>query len=229
MIDDMQSRTASPSRPARRRAGAAALVALLAALVALVPGLVAAPTAGAHGDEGVLSVVSATPSGTSSTVTVQLVYEGDGHPVDGATVTVVADDGAGATIDPVPMGPGSAPGQYTATVVYPSAGTWNLRVTAVSPAATLTLTQDVTADPGVAAPSSTADPATDDDVTGSPTTAQIGEAANDEAPETEPAAAEDEDEGSSPLPWILGGLAVVVCVGLGVVFVLRGRDQGPID
>jgi hypothetical protein len=227
MIDGMQRRHHRPSVQCRPsgRVGTARLV--LVALMAGVGALAIAPSAGAHGDDGVLSVVSATPSGTSSTVTVELTYEGAGHPVDGATVTVVADDGAGRTIDPVPMGPGSAPGQYTATVEYPSAGTWNLRVTAVSPAATVTLTQDATADPGVTAVPSTTVAAggggDGDAVTSS--TVEIGDAATDTAaPEGDGA-----DEDSSPLPWILGGLAVVVCVGLGVVFVLRGRDPGSID
>ena len=215
------------ARSVHARRGRRPIAALAAIAVAVVLGALLAPAAGAHGDDGVLTVVSATPSGTSSTVTVQLAYEGDGHPVDGATVAVVADDGAGNALDPVPMGPGSAPGQYTATVQFPSAGTWNLRVTAVSPSATLTLTQDVTADPGVTVgtePTTTAASGADDGLTGTPTTV----AASDDGKGADGDTAADADDGS-PLPWILGGLAVVVCVALGVVFVGRGRTQGPID
>ena len=219
------SHALSHARPLRSRHRRRPIAALAAIAMAVVVGALFAPAAGAHGDDGVLTVVSATPSGTSSTVTVQLAYEGDGHPVDGATVTVVADDGAGNALDPVPMGPGSAAGQYTATVQFPSAGTWNLRVTAVSPSATLTLTQEVTADPGVTVgtePTTTAASGADDGLTGTPTTvtASVGGDPADDAGDT--------DDGS-PLPWILGGLAVVVCVALGVVFVIRGRTQGPID
>jgi hypothetical protein len=220
MIDAMQRRTVAPFTPLRRiGAPVAALVVLLAALTTAL----LAPVAGAHGDDGVLQVVSVAPSGTSTTVTVRLTYQGDGHPVDGATVTIVGDDGAGAAIDPVQMTAGSEPGQYTATIEFPSAGVWNLRVTSVSPAATLTVTHEVTADPGVTAPEPTDDPVLDEEMTSSPTTADVGEASSEERAGT------DDGDGSSPLPWILGGLVVIVCVGLGVVFVLRGRNQGPID
>lgn len=207
------------------------MVRIVAALLvlALVMGVgitALAPLAGAHGDEGVLEVLSATPSGTSSTITVKLTYEGDGHPVDGATVTVVADNGAGTALDPQPMTAGGAEGEYTSTVQFPSAGTWNVRVTAVSPAATLTLTQDITSEPGVTvgtAPeetTTTADPALDEEVTDSPTTV-----AGDDISAT----SEEGDSDSSPLPWILGGIAVVVIVAVSAVFVMRGRNQGSID
>ncbi|HMR95458.1 MAG TPA: FixH family protein, partial [Microthrixaceae bacterium] len=120
------------------------VAALLAVLLVVGVGVAAiAPMAGAHGDDGVLAVVSATPSGSSSTITVKLTFEGDGHPVDGATVTAVADDGAGAAIDPVPMTAAGSPGEYTARLEFPSAAVWNVRVTAVSPSATVTLTQDI--------------------------------------------------------------------------------------
>ena len=59
-------------------------------------------------------VVSATPSGSSSTITVKLTFEGDGHLVDGATVTAVADDGAGRRSIPSPMTAAGSPGEYTA-------------------------------------------------------------------------------------------------------------------
>lgn len=41
--------------------------------------------------------------------------------------------------------------------------------------------------------------------------------------------APDDDPGTSPIWWVLGGVVVVVALGLGAVFVLRGRDQGPIE
>lgn len=204
------------------------VAALLVLALVMGVGIAAiAPMAGAHGDEGVLAVVSATPSGTSSTITVKLTYEGDGHAVDGATVTVVADNGSGTALDPLPMNAGSAEGEYTATVEFPSAGTWNVRVTSVSPAATLTLTQDITSEPGVTAgtapeeSTTTADPALDEEVTDSPTTVADGDDIS--------ATSESDDSDSSPLPWILGGIAVVVIVAVSAVFVMRGRNQGPID
>lgn len=200
---------------------------LLVVALTLGVGIAAlAPMAGAHGDEGVLSVVSATPSGTSSTVRVKLTYESDGHPVDGATVTVVADDGAGAKIDPVPMTAAGSAGEYTASVVFPSAGSWNLRVTSVSPSATITLTQDITAAPGVTvgteAPASsttldsttTVDPALDDEIDGSATTA---------APTATLGTNAKADDSSSSTPLIVLAVGAVALIAVAGFAVAKGR------
>lgn len=193
------------------------VAALLAVLLVVGVGVAAiAPMAGAHGDDGVLAVVSATPSGSSSTITVKLTFEGDGHPVDGATVTAVADDGAGAAIDPVPMTAAGSPGEYTARLEFPSAAVWNVRVTAVSPSATVTLTQDI------AGPASTSSTPTES------TPASTSEAPVDGVTATREGtggeAAEQSD--SSPLPWVLGIGALVVVVGA-VAWVVARRGSGP--
>jgi len=204
------------------------VAALLVVALTLGVGIAAlAPMAGAHGDEGVLSVVSATPSGTSSTVRVKLTYESDGHPVDGATVTVVGSDDAGAKVDPVPMTAAGTAGEYVATVAFPSAGTWNLRVTSVSPSATVTLAQDITADPGVTIGSespatsttlestTTVDPALGGEVEGSPTTA---------APvATLGAEAKADDDGSSSTPIIVLAVGAVVLIAVAGFAVAKGR------
>lgn len=193
------------------------VAAILAVLLVVGVGVAAiAPMAGAHGDDGVLAVVSATPSGSSSTITVKLTFEGDGHPVDGATVTAVADDGAGAAIDPVPMTAAGSPGEYTARLEFPSAAVWNVRVTAVSPSATVTLTQDI------AGPASTSSTPTES------TPASTSEAPVDGVTATREGtggeAAEQSD--SSPLPWVLGIGALVVVVGA-VAWVVARRGSGP--
>lgn len=190
---------------------------LLAVLLVVGVGVAAiAPMAGAHGDDGVLAVVSATPSGSSSTITVKLTFEGDGHPVDGATVTAVADDGAGAAIDPVPMAAAGSPGEYTARLEFPSAAVWNVRVTAVSPSATVTLTQDI------AGPASTSSTPTES------TPASTSEAPVDGVTATREDTAEEaaEQSDSSPLPWVLGIGALVVVVGA-VAWVVARRGSGP--
>ena len=193
------------------------VAALLAVLLVVGVGVAAiAPMAGAHGDDGVLAVVSATPSGSSSTITVKLTFEGDGHPVDGATVTAVADDGAGAAIDPVPMTAAGSPGEYTARLEFPSAAVWNVRVTAVSPSATVTLTQDIA---GPASTSSTPTESTPASTSGAPVD---GVTATRE--DTAEEAAEQSD--SSPLPWVLGIGALVVVVGA-VAWVVARRGSGP--
>ncbi|MCO5304603.1 MAG: FixH family protein [Microthrixaceae bacterium] len=203
------------------------VAALLAVLLVVGVGVAAiAPMAGAHGDDGVLAVVSATPSGSSSTITVKLTFEGDGHPVDGATVTAVADDGAGAAIDPVPMTAAGSPGEYTARLEFPSAAVWNVRVTAVSPSATVTLTQDI------AGPASTSSTPTESTPT-SGSTPGTTPASTSGAPvdgvtatreDTAEEAAEQSD--SSPLPWVLGIGALVVVVGA-VAWVVARRGSGP--
>lgn len=193
------------------------VAAILAVLLVVGVGVAAiAPMAGAHGDDGVLAVVSATPSGSSSTITVKLTFEGDGHPVDGATVTAVADDGAGAAIDPVPMTAAGSPGEYTARLEFPSAAVWNVRVTAVSPSATVTLTQDI------AGPASTSSTPTES------TPASTSEAPVDGVTATREDTAEEaaEQSDSSPLPWVLGIGALVVVVGA-VAWVVARRGSGP--
>lgn len=193
------------------------VAAILAVLLVVGVGVAAiAPMAGAHGDDGVLAVVSATPSGSSSTITVKLTFEGDGHPVDGATVTAVADDGAGAAIDPVPMTAAGSPGEYTARLEFPSAAVWNVRVTAVSPSATVTLTQDI------AGPASTSSTPTES------TPASTSEAPVDGVTATREGTAEEaaEQSDSSPLPWVLGIGALVVVVGA-VAWVVARRGSGP--
>lgn len=193
------------------------VAALLAVLLVVGVGVAAiAPMAGAHGDDGVLAVVSATPSGSSSTITVKLTFEGDGHPVDGATVTAVADDGAGAAIDPVPMTAAGSPGEYTARLEFPSAAVWNVRVTAVSPSATVTLTQDI------AGPASTSSTPTES------TPASTSEAPVDGVTATREGTAEEaaEQSDSSPLPWVLGIGALVVVVGA-MAWVVARRGSGP--
>lgn len=201
------------------------VAALLAVLLVIGVGVAAiAPMAGAHGDDGILTVVSATPSGTSSTITVRLTFEGDGHPVDGATVTVVADDGAGGTIDPVPMTAAGSPGEYRATLEFPTAGSWNVRVTAVSPSATVTIPQEITAP----ASTSTAPPVTPDEAPTS-TAADAASTETTDAPVDGVTATRDytvDEESSSPLPWILGILALVVVVGA-VAWVVARRGSGP--
>jgi hypothetical protein len=65
---------------------------LLASAAVLVVVLLPADAAVAHGDEGTLEVVDATPSDVGSSVTyrVALTYANDGDPIDGASVTPTA-------------------------------------------------------------------------------------------------------------------------------------------
>jgi hypothetical protein len=207
-------------RPGPLRRTIAALSAAFAALAVLL--VLGAAPASAHSDDGKFEVVSATPAGSSSTITVKLLYTDD-DPVADATVTVAGDNGAGATLTPVTLGAGAAEGEYTGKVDFPAGGTWNLRLTSVKPAAELALTQQIgsgtqaTTEGGATATTAAGGP-------GSSTTVDGG------VPEiTAKDAAATEDSGTSPVWWVVGGVAVVAAVALGVLFVARGRNQGPID
>ena len=208
-----------------RRPVAALLAAGVAGAMALLLG--AAP-ASAHSDDGTFRLVSATAAGSSSTITVKLLYTDD-DPVADATVTVAGDNGKGDTLVPVTLRPGSAEGDYTGQVDFPAAGTWDLRVTSVKPAAELILTQEIASGPqattgagGSGSSATTATTATTG--SGSSTTIDGGVPAI-----TSKDTSASKDAGTSPVWWIVGGIAVVVAVGLGVLFVARGRNQGPID
>jgi hypothetical protein len=203
---------------ARRRGWLAGPLAVVAVLCATV---LAAPAASAHGDAATIEAVQVTQSGTSATITVKVTYTNDAEAVTDATLTVAGDTTAGAKLDPVPMQSTSTAGEYTATVDLPAPGTWNLRVTSVNPTATLQLTREV-----AAAPEVTASPATSS--TASTTTVPAATGVP-ELRSTPDQTAPDDDSGTSPIWWVLGGVVVVVALGMGAVFVLRGRDQGPIE
>jgi len=195
------------------------IVGVVCLMVAVV---VAAPMAAAHGDEGKLEVVSVTPSGTTAVITVRLTYGNDAEPVDAATVTVAGDDGAGVRLDPVPMKRTQAAGEYSTEVTFPSAGTWNLRVTSVTPAASLTLTQPITADPGVTASTDEVTTTVAGADSPTPSTDGAGESSGKPLISPNPVAAND-DSGSGAVPWILVGVAVIVVVAGAAVLISRRR------
>ena len=220
----MTTRNGSPGWARPRPSVAMMGLALAAAVVlAFLPS-----SASAHGDDGTLEVISATADGSTATITVRLTYENDDDPVKDATVTVAGDNGAGASLTPVTLQPASTEGEYAAPVTFPASGTWSLRVTSVTPAAEVSLTQEISGGPqatveGGGTAATSAVPAMDQATT---TTDEVPGG----VPEitSEPAAAED-DGGGSPWLWVLGGIAVVIAVGLGAVFVARGRRVGSID
>jgi hypothetical protein len=203
----------------RRRllAGPLAVAVVLAALVLV------APAVSAHGDDARIEEVQVAQSGTSATITVKMTYTNDAEAVTDATLTVAGDTASGAKLDPVPMQATSPAGEYTATVDLPAPGTWNLRVTSADPTATLELTREVAAAPEVTASAATASTASTTTTTGP------GATGVPELKSTPDQAGQDDDSGTSPIWWVLGGVVVVVALGLGAVFVFRGRDQGPIE
>lgn len=110
-------------------------------LLLLVVVLLALPTtASAHGDTGILEVVSAELAGdTAVRYVVRLTYENDGDLVSSADVRVVT----GGT-EPVTMAI-DGDGLYSATVTFPDAGEHAVRFESDEPTATLEHLQVVTA------------------------------------------------------------------------------------
>lgn len=197
---------------------------VLAVVCVAAPLLLSAPVAVAHGDDGRLEVVSVVPQGSTAVVTVRLTYGNDGEHVDSATLTVAGDDGTGTRLDPVAMTRTQAPGEYSALVQFPSAGTWNLRVTSVKPAATATVTQEVSADTGVTAPSETTVAGPTTPTVAGPTDSAVAGAAEPSRATTEKEPADD-GGGSGALLWIIGAVALLVVVGAGVLIAGRRRSR----
>ena len=165
-------------------------------LLLLVALVLALPTAAAaHGDTGIIEVVSAEPAGaTSVDYVVQLTYESDGDPVPDADVTVTVEGG-----EPLAMTP-EGDGRYVATVTFPDAGEHAVRFAAEEPAATLEHEQVVT-------------------TTTTDATASTTDAPNVAA---EPLPDPDAAEGGSTWLLVLMAIIVVAMVVLAVAYV-RGR------
>lgn len=122
----------------------AALLALLIASVALG---ITTPAA-AHEGDGILTVESQAPAGDLAVrYVVRLTWADDGHPALGATVTAVpvAPDGEPQT--PVTLEPTDEDGRYSATVTYPTAGDWTVRITSVTPTDSIEITEAVRSQP----------------------------------------------------------------------------------
>lgn len=184
---------------------AATLVLLCAALVTL-----ALPGASAHEGEGILEVESRSADGGSRVpYVVRLTWTNDGHPAVDATVTATPIDPSGAPQTPVPMEFQGAGGRYAGTIEFPSDGTWTVRFTSVTPAATLEIVEEVVAPPTTTTTTEAGEAADPSEST----SATIDEASAVAEPEA--------DEGG------LNGLVVaVVIAGLAVVamaLVVRAR------
>ena len=74
---------------------------------------------------------------------VRVTFRADGHPVGDATVTAVAERDGAPPVAPVRLEEVDEEGVYAGTVRFPTAGTWTLRFTAVTPAATLERSETV--------------------------------------------------------------------------------------
>lgn len=204
------------------RARASILPVLLATVTALTL-FVGVGTASAHGDEGELTVTKLEQVGpTSVAIEAGIVYEGDGHLAEDATVTATLIGPGGATVGPVQLTrTGESTSLYAATVEVPATGDWSVEVTSTEPAAEAT--QAIAVTEQAAAASSTTAPATDGDTADGTTTTAAAEELDAE-PVTTTAEAE-EDEASSPNLTLVVGASLVLfaIVMVGAVLVARQR------
>ncbi len=106
---------------------------------------VAAPS-GAHSGKGSIQIVNREPVGSLTIhYVVEISFVADGHPASEAVATVVGKS-AGANIGPVPLAPvAGRTGTYEATVIFPAAGAWDIRVTSLDPTAVLVQTETLEA------------------------------------------------------------------------------------
>jgi hypothetical protein len=199
---------------------AAVAAAGFALLVALAAG---APPAAAHEGEGALALQVADPPAPTGPGSVRyqvlLTFLNDGHPAPDATVTAVAEQsGATGRVGPLTMAPGTAEGTYEATVAFPSAGTWTVRFTAVTPPALLELAQEV--QPAASVATTSAAPTTSAADTSAATTSTIfgptsgGAEGGDEGG--------DDEGGSSWLP-IAVAVLIAAAVSMGARAFVRSR------
>jgi hypothetical protein len=176
---------------------------------------VATGTVSAHGDEGELELTAFEQTGPMTVeVEVGIVYEGDGHLAEDASVTATLSGPGGATVGPVELvWAGENSSLYAATVDVPAVGDWTVAVTSTDPAGsadgTLTVEEQV-ATTTTEAPATTVAPTTTD--APEPTTV-----------DDELAAAEDTDDGVSPAVIVLACLVLAALVIGGAVLVARSR------
>ncbi len=183
---------------------------LLPLLVAVAALLSTAAPAHAHGEEGRLEVVDATPSDEGSSVTyrVELTYLNDGDPVDGAEVTVTSRQQGQTPSAPQTMEPEGG-GIYAATVAFPTPGNWTVQFDTAEPVATVQATFRVEPPPPTTVAPTTVPPP--------PTTAV----------ESENASLADPGESDEPPAFLVVGLIVagVLVVAAAVALLIRRRRE----
>lgn len=184
--------------------------------------------AAAHGDDGRIEIVAAEPAGDVTVAYERaLTYLNDGDPADGATVTL-------AVVGPVTLEGTGRPGRYAAAVTYPAPGQWAIRLSSLSPTATVTLT-DIIASATSPTPPPTARhqhrPAppsaeTRPDPTPAvmPVPAPTQPATTLSTPSSVPAT--DSDDSNSTWPWILSVIAAAGLVAVAAAAVRRRRSAG---
>lgn len=194
----------TPNRASR----ATSLLLLFAAVVAMLGLVVTAAPAGAHGDEGEMTVLAVEPAAEPNTVRLEigLVYANDDELAEEATVTAMLTGPSGESVGPVSL-PRITGSRYGAEAAVPVPGSWTVVITSTGP--------DTESEPQVV-----------DVAAEAPTTSTIIEApesSNPMVPNASGASAtEAESDDSSPLVIIVV-IAVAVILVVAVLYVVLRR------
>lgn len=202
-----------------------ALIAATGASVAVL--IVGTGTAGAHGDEGEMTLTRFEQVGPVTVeVEVGIVYEGDGHLAEDAAVSATLAGPDGATVGPVELiRTGENSSLYAASIDVTAPGDWEVEVTSTEPDAEATGRVTVSEQE----PASTSSPTTPATVDESGATA-TGDGGSAEG--ADEAAADDSADDSGPNLVLVTGasLALAAIVIGGAVLVARrraGADDRP--
>lgn len=210
--------------PPRTRTAALLCGLLVVAVVSVVASVsVLVPAAAAHGGRVTAEVVGRRAVGdTSVRYELRLVYA-DGHAVEEAAPTAVAEGPDGASAGPVELVAGEAPGTYVGTVDFGRPGQWTVRFSSVEPEVTLSLTETVAAAPSTSPSTTTATSNTPSTSTAPSTTVPEVTAATPDATGSG-LGTPDGDDGNG----LLIALAVVAVVVLAGTFFItrRGKRRG---
>lgn len=216
-------RTAERARHPRTILSLAGLV--LATFLGLTAG-----TAGAQGEEAVITVDQAHPASGATHYYVTVIAAG-GEPVEGASVTAtpIAPDGTqgeAVTFD------SDGGGVYQGLVPMPSPGSWTIRFTSTNPSATIDHTEVVEGEaPTPTAPPTTSPPApapTQATTTVPETTTTVADDSDEDDEQATTTTEGDDSDDSSPLPLILGGVALIVVLG-GFLYLATRRSSDEPD
>jgi hypothetical protein len=181
--------------------------------------------AAAHDDAGEMTITKVEQTGpTTVAVEVGLVYTGDGHLAEDATVTALLTGPEGETVGPVDLTrQGDGTSLYAAEVQVTAPGTWTVAVTSTGPTAEKSGAVEVEAAP-----------ATEPD--GSTTSSTLLTEAEDEQVFTTQGSAEDqgddaadeaEDDGRlSPVLLVVAVAVLAVLLAGGGLLVVNRRGAG---
>jgi hypothetical protein len=202
------------SRAVRPRPSSALALLLTVAGAVLALALGGAPHAGAHGDEGTMTVTAAEQVATDRVrVEVGIVYTNDDDPAEEAAVTATLTAPDGQVVGPVDL-PAISGAVYGAEIDVPGPATWQVAVASTTPTAAAEASVEVVA----ATPETTDAPPSTNAETGVLVEPEPSLDADEAA-----ADADDESSDNGAAIVIAGAVGLAVIAAIAVVLVLRRR------